>query len=293
MKGLLPVLLVSAALSLAAQGPAPLFEVASIKPSDPDARVGAPAGAVGFLPGGRYVARRITVERLLVLAFREDGYGTGLRPEQIINAPSWMAATRYDIDARVAESSRAEPIVDPIAARLLRSLLEDRFKLKYHVEKRELPFYALLVDKADGALGPSLTRSALDCDTINRERDAARLANRAPDIPPSPPGRALCAIGLGRGRATGSGVSMTVIASMLTGAIGNSTVLDRTGLAGAFDLELNFAPEPLNAAPPAAGDVNAPSIFTALREQLGLRLEQRRELRDVLVVDHIEPPTPN
>jgi uncharacterized protein (TIGR03435 family) len=85
---------------------------------------------------------------------------------------------------------------------------------------------------------------------------------------------------------------------MLTGAAGNNTVLDRTGLAGVFDLDLRYSPEPASAAAGApvgnaAPDPDAPSIFTAVREQLGLKLEQRRELRDVLVVDHIEPPAPD
>jgi len=291
MKKSVLAVLVATLSPLAAQDSAPHFEVASIKRSDPNARGAVVAGGVGFQPGGRYVARNIAAERLLVLAFREEGSGTGLRPEQIVGAPSWMASTMYDIDARVAGPSTAERIVDPLAARLLRSLLVDRFKLKYHFEKRELPFYALLVEKADGSLGPNLKRSALDCDAIQRERDAARLANRPANVPALTGGRPLCQISLGRGVAIGGGTTMTIVASMLTGAAGNNTVLDRTGLTGGFDLDLRFSPEPLSAG--AAADTDAPSLFTAVREQLGLKLEMRREPRDVLIVDHVEQPTPN
>jgi uncharacterized protein (TIGR03435 family) len=284
-------LLTAAIVPLAAQDAAPHFEVASIKPQAAP-QLG-PSGPSGFLPGGRVVARNMTADRLLVLAFREEGAGTGLRPEQIVGAPSWMASTMYSIEARVAGPATAERIVDPLAARLLRSLLEDRFKLKYHFEQRELPFYALLVDKADGSFGPNLQRSAFDCDAIAREREAARLANRPPTLPAAIPGRPLCSLGLSTGRASGSGVTMITVASMLTGAAGNNTVLDRTGLGGAFDLELRFAPEPLTAAAGAATDSDAPSLFTAAREQLGLKLERGREIRPVLVVDSVERPTPN
>jgi uncharacterized protein (TIGR03435 family) len=291
---MLVLFVVAVVAPLAAQDPGPHFEVASIKRADPNVQgILRPAGATGFQPGGRFVARNMAGERLLVLAFRDEGAGTGLRPEQIVGVPSWLTSTMYDIDARAAGATSAERIVDPEAARLLRSLLVDRFKLKYHFEERELPFYALLVDKADGALGPNLKPSALDCNAIARERDAARLANRPAAVPAPAGGRPVCALGLSRGKAIGGGVTMTIVASMLTGAAGNTTVLDRTGLSGAYDLDLAFSPETLTATPDVPPDVSAPSLFTAVREQLGLRLERRREPRPVLVVDAVEPPAPD
>lgn len=289
------IIMVVAAISLAAQEQAPHFEVASIKLTDPP-KPGVPGQAttpVGFLPGGRYVARYITGERLLVSAFREEGRGTGLRREQIIGMPSWMTSSMYNIEAKVASPVSTERIAGPIAATLIRSLLIDRFKLKYHFEKRELPFYALVVDKADGSFGPDFKRSAHDCDAIEREREAARQAGRAANVPAPEPGLPLCVTSLGRGVATGSGASMITIANMLTGAAGN-TVLDRTGLVGAFDLKLRFSPETQSVSTTAPLDVDTPpSLFTAVREQLGLRLESRREPRDVLVVDYVERPTSN
>jgi uncharacterized protein (TIGR03435 family) len=259
------------------------FEVASIKPSP----AGPPSGPSGFQAGGRYVAHSVTASRLLVLAFRTEGLGTGLRPEQIVNAPGWMESARYDIEAKVSGPTTAAPIADPEASTLLRSLLEDRFKLQAHMEKRELPFYALVLAKPDGTFGPTLKRSTLDCDAINRERDAARRENRTPQVPLGP---AVCALRLGQGVGTGTGASMVTLASLLTAAVG-STVLDRTGLSGGFDIDVHYAVESRTNGAIADASSDSPSIFTAVQEQLGLKLEQRREPRDVLVIDHVERPT--
>jgi uncharacterized protein (TIGR03435 family) len=283
MKKHIVTLLVIGVVRLTAQDAQPHFEVASVKKSAPDA----PYAASGFQPGGRFVGRNMTGQRLLLLAFRDEN-GQELRPEQFIGAPSWMSSTRFDIDARVAGPATAERLVDPQAAELLRSLLTERFKLQVHREERELPFYALTIDKADGSVGPSMKPSTIDCDAIARERDAAQRANRAPAIPASTPGRPLCAL-MGRpGTASGAAVPMRILTNMLAN-LTRQTVFDRTGLTGGFDLELRY--ESPSASPDTPSD--APSIFTAVREQLGLRLEQRREPREVVVIDYVEQPTPN
>ena len=285
MKSVL-VLLVAAVLQVAAQDSALRFEVASIKPSAPNA----PYVASGFQPGGRYVARNMSALRLLLLAFNDESFGNDLRSEQIIGAPAWMTSTLFDVDARVAGPSRPERIAGSQAAAILRSLLVERFKLQTHREQRELPYYALVVEKADGSLGPNLKRSDVDCAAIARERDAARLANRPANIPPTTTGRPLCTIVQrpGAGEASGAAASMATLSGMLSALVGQ-TVLDRTSLTGGFDLDLRYVPP--NA--PADASQDAPSIFTALREQLGLKLEQRREPRAALVIDRIELPTPD
>jgi uncharacterized protein (TIGR03435 family) len=180
MKKHVVTLLLAGVVRLTAQNAEPHFEVASVKRSAPNA----PYAASGFQPGGRFVGRNMTVQRLLLLAFRDEN-GNELRLEQIVGGPSWISSTLFDIDARVAGPATAERIVDPQAAAILRSLLADRFNLQVHRDQRELPFYALMIDKADGSLGPNMKPSTIDCDAMAREREAARPANRVPAIPAS------------------------------------------------------------------------------------------------------------
>jgi uncharacterized protein (TIGR03435 family) len=270
------------------------FEIVSIKPNNSGPIPG--SLPYGFQPGGRFVARYITVSGLINLAMRVNG--ATLRPEQIVGAPSWLSSARYDIDAKVANAPAAPIPMMSTGAALLQSLLEDRFKLKTHLEERELPFYAMVLARSNGELGPHLKPTTIDCDAVNRERDAARRENRP--MPASPtPGRPLCSTtwNPSLGTATASAATPAIIATILTSGAGR-TVLDRTGLTGMYDLDLTWSAnslavsttDDLQAAAPSA---DAPSIFTAVQEQLGLKLEQRREPRDVLVIDHIEPPTPD
>jgi uncharacterized protein (TIGR03435 family) len=161
MKKHIVLLLVTGVARLTAQDAQPHFEVASVKKSAPNA----PYAASGFQPGGRFVGRNMTGQRLLLLAFQDEN-GNELKPEQIVGAPSWMSSTLFDIDARVAGTATAERIVNPQAAAILRSLLMERFKLQVHREQRELPFYALTIEKADGSLGPNMRPSTIDCDAI-------------------------------------------------------------------------------------------------------------------------------
>ena len=182
----------------------------------------------------------------------------GLRDFQLAGAPSWTESERFDVAGRTAASATRDEI-----SAMVRTLLAERFRLRSHRETREMPVYALVSATPDKRLGPALKVSTAETRTR---------------ISPT----------------SISAVSMTMARLALTlSAIVGRVVNDETGLAGNYDVELAFAPEgPL---PPAAPppDPDAPSIFTALREQLGLRLDGRRGRVEVFVVDGIERPTPD
>jgi uncharacterized protein (TIGR03435 family) len=182
----------------------------------------------------------------------------GLRDFQLAGAPAWTESERFDVAGRAAASATRDEI-----SAMLRTLLADRFRLRTHRDTREMPVYALVAASPDKRLGPALKVSTAETRTR---------------ISPT----------------SISAVSMTMARLALTlSVVVGRVVTDETGLPGTYDLELKFAPEgPLPpAAPPA--DPDAPSIFTALREQLGLRLDGRRGPVEVLVVDGIERPAPD
>ena len=156
---------------------------------------------------------------------------------------------------------------------LLRALLKDRFKLVVHNEERELPIFALVPARSDGKLGPRLTRSAFDC--------AAYLAG--PHDPPEPGRTPKCATRIGVGALSGAAIPMAQLATGLAPLVERFTV-DRTGLTGGYDVELTWTPEQVS----ATADASELSIFTALQEQLGLKLVSARGPVAVLVVDHLE-----
>jgi uncharacterized protein (TIGR03435 family) len=167
----------------------------------------------------------------------------------------------------------------------MRSVLEERFRLKVRRETQEAPIYELQVAQPGRALGPKLTRSDRDC------RPGAAAVPLAPGQPP-------CGVGVGVGYMSAGGVSLAEIADAL-GPIVARPVRDRTGLVGNFNMVMTFNPEqqpPLNLPPgvvPPRVDRDAPSIFTAVQEQLGLKLEPARGPVEVLVIDAVERPTPD
>ena len=165
---------------------------------------------------------------------------------------------------------------------LLRPLLEDRFKLKAHVETRELPIFALVVARTDGRLGPQFRRPIVDCLAL---RQAAR-AGAPPPLPPSSD-RPACGVRMGPGKLSAGGFSIENLVTMLSSTV-ERLVVDRTGLTGTFDVDLQWTQGDLTGATPS--DDRA-SIFTAVQEQLGLKLESTKGPVDVVVIDHVEHPT--
>jgi uncharacterized protein (TIGR03435 family) len=182
---------------------------------------------------------------------------------------------------------------------MMQSLLEERFKLAVHRETRELPIYALVLARKDGKLGPELKVSTADCAAF-----AAR--GQGPSVPPPPkPGeRPICGIRMGFGEIAGSGFALSAFANAISPTV-QRIVVDRSGLSGNYDWYVKWTPERLPQRAPGTPadqpfrmngveiDPNGPSIFTAVQEQLGLKLEGSRGPVEVLVLDHIERPAPD
>jgi uncharacterized protein (TIGR03435 family) len=267
------------------------FEVESVKPSGPSRPIA--AGTVGFLPGGRYVARNTTVATLIAIAYRQAGPGSlGMDRVDTSHVPSWVASSRFDINARAAGVPAWTG--DEVEQPYLRALLRDRFNVQVHFEKRDLPLYWMTLAKKDRTLGPNMKRtSAYDCD------DVARLRRENPSaLPPPSPEHPLCMIALGRGTITGGNVSSSMFAQSLRGTVG-APILDHTGLTGSFDLDVHYDYASGGRGPTTADPANPasisewPQLITAIEDQLGLKLEPHREPQEVLVVDHADQPTAN
>lgn len=216
---------------------------------------------------GRFTATAVTVGTLLRIAYR-------IQPYQLVGAPGWIGTKRYDIAAKADDNPAPSQQV------LLRALLKDRFGLVVHNETREMPVFALVVAKRDGKLGPQLTKSSFDC--------AGYLAG--PRQPPDPSQTPPCATRIGVGTLFGKAIPMAQLATSLAPFVGRFTV-DKTGLTGGFDVELTWTPG--QALPDPPPDSSGPSIFTALQEQLGLKLVSEKGPVAVLVVDRLEEPSAN
>jgi uncharacterized protein (TIGR03435 family) len=175
-------------------------------------------------------------------------------------------------------------------------MLEDRFHLKVHRETRQLPIYDLVMDRGDSQLGPRLRRSSIDCVA----RRAARGRGAPPPAPQGPPPdpttiRPVCGLRLNPGRFAGDAVPIGYLAEGI-GPFVQRLVVDRTGLEGYFDIDLEWTPEPTitpDSRPEVATDPNGPGIFTAIREQLGVKLNSTTGPVEVVVIDSLDILTPN
>lgn len=258
------------------------FEAASIKPSDPNA--GTLVG-IRRQPGGRFNTYNTPVRVLITFAYQIQGY-------QLVGEPDWVGKTRYDI---VAKFEGDPPSVRPGTGAdhmmlATRSLLAERFKLKVHRETRELDIYALMVARADGRLGPQLKTAADNC-------SPEAIAARRGSPPPAPGTGPVCGIQWSAGRVRFGGYPLSLFATSVSGQVGRA-VVDRTGLAGNWDFDMKYAaPPPQGPLPQGVElpptDPDAPDLFTAVREQLGLKLEATKGPVEVLVIDSIETATPD
>jgi uncharacterized protein (TIGR03435 family) len=250
---------------------APAFEVVSIKRSRSDET----GGSMGFQTGGRFRSINVPVDSLLTTVFAA---GRSMLYSQVIG-PNWIATDRFDITAKAPSDLPSDVAsLSKLMPAMLRALLEDRFKLKTHMETREDQIYALVVARSDGSQGPQLHPAAVDCLALA----AARRENpTAASVPVQ------CGLHFDAGRLSGGSVDASTLASLLSGTV-QRPVVDRTGLAGNFDFELQWsAGLPADS---ASGD-SLPSIFAAVQEQLGLKLESTKGAVDMVIVDHIERPT--
>jgi uncharacterized protein (TIGR03435 family) len=274
----------------AAQSPAgPAFEVASVKPSNSDM-----PGPRGMPVGGRFNASNLTLRELVLRAY-------DLSDSQLAGGPDWQTSRRFDIQAKATD-----PVAGMTAMRpMLKTLLADRFKLKVHTERREMPIYALVVARDDRQLGPNITRSTADCSDAEQElAETSAKAGPGAVLGLLQKGQGLpCAIMPVPARAAGmtmraNGVSMAGLAGFLTPFTGR-IVQDRTGLSSLYDWEMTFG---LGGGPPATqqpGSTLPPttpppaSVMIALQEQLGLKLESTRGLVEILVIDSAALPEPD
>jgi uncharacterized protein (TIGR03435 family) len=235
------------------------FEVASVKPANP----GDTNGGIKATPGGAgYVAENVPVRLMIMLMF-------DLHTSQLIGGPSWINTELYDVEAK----ADGPHTIDELHV-MFQNLLIDRFNLQFHKETRNLPAYELVVDKS----GPKMTEN------------------------PTPPTFDIPINFTGAGQVVGVRVPMYYLAWNLSRLVGRP-VIDETGLTKNYDFKLQFTPEPPpGAAGRSGGDglaanpppvATGPDLFTALREQLGLRLETRKGPVEVMVIDHIDRPSPN
>jgi uncharacterized protein (TIGR03435 family) len=263
---------------LRAQEPGPVlsptlsFEVASVKVNKSQTRT-----PMRWQPGGRFIMG------LPIQVILTSGYGVPMY--RIVGAPEWVSRVFFDIDARADR----QPTIDERRA-YYRGLLEERFRLKAHVEQREMDVYALVRAHADGRLGPGLRRSTVDCDTVIAESRRRAEAGEPPQ-PPAPGARPVCGSVSGGSALTGGAAELTGLVAMISAGL-ERPVIDRTGLTGRFDIDFRSTPMRVGAVPPPS-IAERPSVFTAVQEQLGLKLERTEALIPVLVIDHIEMPTDN
>jgi uncharacterized protein (TIGR03435 family) len=248
----------------------PTYDVASIKPSKPGDR-----STLLFRPGG-FSASGITLQSMIQRAY-------GIEEAQIIGAPAWVHTQRFDIEAKAdgVDTATLDGLSEDQSKLMFQIFLTDRFGLKFHRETKSLSVLELVIAKG----GPRLK--------------TAKPGDTYPDGIQGPDGNPAGHAGLmrwGNGRLTGQGITVASLVPPLTQQLGR-IVVDKTGLEGQYDVELRWTPD--NTSSPIGGqsgpvpDSPAPSIFTAIQEQLGLKLESRKAPVDVLVVDHVEAAAAN
>jgi uncharacterized protein (TIGR03435 family) len=246
----------------------PAFEAATIRENTS----GETRMHIDVQPGGRFNAINMTLWQILALAYPVDGR---FRDEiQLTGGPAWIKSDRFDIVAK-AEGSPSLDTNKPGATAtdtdrnaverirmMLRRFLAERFNVRMHHEVRELPIYHLVMAKSSGSFGPDLRKAAGDCGA-----NCGSIRRMAQD------------------KVAGLSVPVASLAHTMSDWVGR-TVVDKTGLAGPVDFTLSWASD-------SAPDSGAPSIFTAVQEQLGLKLEPARGPVDVLVIDSAERHIPD
>jgi uncharacterized protein (TIGR03435 family) len=265
-----------AAVAQTPAGQKPTFEAASIKQN----RSSGPS--LLLYSSGRVTATNLPLRLFIRNAFR-------LQPTQLIGGPDWLDDEHYDIVANSSVRMTADTM-----RQMEQSLLADRFKLVAHTESRDLPVYALVLVRSDGKLGPHMSLTHNDCD-----------AGRAPAAAPnnSPP---ICDWTRNRAdlsapdRYVSGGITMATFAEALSLSL-DRKVIDHTGLTGRYDFDLSFTPDFISSAPvqlppgvaPPPPNPDLESLYVALQEQLGLRLESTHGPVEVLVIDSVSKPSEN
>jgi uncharacterized protein (TIGR03435 family) len=294
-----------AATAASAQDPAePTFEVAAIKPSNPN-----PSNPLSMIPmvrpqpGGRLTVTNLPLKMLIGFAYEMQDF-------RVNGGPAALMSAKFDI---VAKASGGRTLTPKEMRPLVKNLLIERFKLKAHTEPREMRIYDLVIARSDGRLGPDIKPSSSDCsnaDELNAKR-AEALAKGDLSAVMAKPGQVMActlAPNIAGGPANisvhGDGQEIKQLIELLTQLSGRY-VRDKTGLTGRYDFDMKLDLATLLAMArgmgvnvPAGAEANLPqsdgsSLMTALGEQLGLKLDSVRAPVDVLVVDSVEAPAPD
>jgi len=325
---LLSVAAAFAVLPLLSQttAPKPSFEVVSIKPSPPGnfIRGGGPRG-------DRFTLSGASLRMLLQFAYQDSNVGFLGGQLQVIGGPNWMDSDRYDIQAKADCSGGTIPREQ--VQLMVQSLLEDRFQLKAHTETRELPIYSLVVAKDGPKIKPSEDQTSTPagigppqpCAPAENSQFPGPGQRGFPFNPNAPPPRGAMTMQMNPTTGltmSGSGMPITAVVTMLQQQVGRP-VIDNTNLKGLFDFKLQFSLEglatpfgaagfggpgggpgagpaivgptgPTGPAPaPSTASDPVPSLFTAIQEQLGLKLESTKGPVEVVVIDSVQKPTEN
>jgi uncharacterized protein (TIGR03435 family) len=255
------------------------LKIATITPN----KSGTATSAIRFQPtDGELQATGVTLAELVKFAYQRHFFDE----REVTGGPPWVTADRFDLLVRVSGGHAFDSDGVPRKTlELLKALLTDRFNLKLHEEDRTRPAYALMTAGNNGMPGPKARKSNVDCGAVMRGERPALLPGQGPP----------CGFKTPPGRLFANAVTMSAIASLLSRHL-DRPVVDRTGLSGPFDIELEaaeiraapgYTPGPSDLAlPPAAG----PTIFVAVREQLGLELEPVEATLAVIVIDPAERP---
>jgi len=265
---------VFSALRLSAQSSATptAFDVASIKVN------AARAGIRGHsFPGDRFEAQNVPLLELILVAYGQPGQ---LLPfVQLSGGPDWIAADRFDVIASVGGRGPASVAQKQL---MLRTLLADRFRLAVHSETKDLPIYALILSRKDRALGPQLHQTDVDGEPMLASEPGRRDRRILYALP--------------SGLLMLRGQTMSGLSNALTRLL-NRVVVDGTGLKGGFDAEAKFNPEGLpgmaQLRPEERPANDSPSLDEALEQQLGLKLQSTHGPVEIMMIDHVEPPSSN
>lgn len=244
------------------------FEVVSIRQN----KSGGRSSTTDYKPGGRFTMVNGAVDTLIRYAFPSQVF-------EVVGAPNWVFFDRYDVAAVARDNTSAEHLQF-----MIKNMLVDRLGLVAHYETQERPAYALVVARDDGQLGPEMRRSELDCDGIAAGTVNVTHLRAAAPTNGAPP----CGMLAKGGMLVSGGLPLKTLAQSISVSAGR-LVVDKTGLAGNFEFTLRYQ----SSRPGRTDDMLLPSIFTALQEQLGLKLESDRSLVQVVVIDRISRPAPD
>jgi uncharacterized protein (TIGR03435 family) len=257
----------------------PSFEVSSVKPN----KSGHDVGSFGSRGSQSY----LYVVNYTLFDIVRNAYG--VQANQIVGGPDWIksGSDRFDITAKAPEGTKPDQILP-----MTQALLAERFKLRLHKETRDVAMFALVMSRPDRSLGPQMAPAGFDCGSLRR----AMARGEKPVFPARVGERPACGAQTRPGRLLIGGYAPSDIARQMSVWVGGRPVVDRTGLNGTYDLALTWTPDPTpgrDGGPAPASDPNELSLFTAVQEQLGLKLEPTTGPVEVLVIDSAERPMPD